>query len=347
MIRIENLSKKWDEFEICNINLEVRDREYFVILGPSGAGKTLLLELIAGFCYPDSGSVFIDGREITFEPPEKRKIGFMYQDYLLFPHKNVYENISYGLKLRNVDENIIADKVHRISALLGIDNLLHRMPETLSGGEKQRVALARALIINPKVMLLDEPLNALDPQIQIAVRAELKRIHKDFGFTTIHVTHDREEAFVLADRIAVLNQGYIVQIGTPEEIFRKPRNHFMADFVGVENIFSGIATHFGDGVVVKVNKLNFRTISNKIGEVKVAIRPEDIIISKKPVESSARNVLKGKVKELLDRGAVVQVVADCGIELSALVTRQSFLDMNIGLGSEIYLVIKAHNVHLF
>jgi molybdate/tungstate transport system ATP-binding protein len=207
MIHLTNISKSWPEFKLHNINLRVKKGEYFVVLGPTGAGKTLLLELIAGFFQPDFGQVGIFDQDITNYPPEERGIGFVYQDFMLFPHLNVFNNIGFGLKIRKYPDSEVKKKVRRTARTLGIDNLLNREVTTLSGGEAQRVALARALVIQPKVLLLDEPLSALDPNIQEKVREEIKDIHAKFGITTIHITHNREEAIILADRIAIMESG--------------------------------------------------------------------------------------------------------------------------------------------
>ncbi len=347
MIRIENVSKKWDSFAINNVNLEVEEGEYFVVLGPTGAGKTLLLELIAGFHYPDEGRIYIDGRDVTMLPSAERNIGFVYQDYMLFPHMTAKENIAYGLKMRGIDEEEIERRIEEIASNYRIEHLLHRYPENLSGGEKQRVAIARAMAIEPKILLLDEPLSSLDPEMRAEIRREIKDMHERNGITVIHVTHSREDAMLLADRIAVMNEGRILQIGKPEEIFRKPASKFIAQFVGVENIFHGKAekkgniTHFiCDGVEL--------ISSMDVPDARYAsIRPEDIIVSKQKMESSARNCIKGKVKAIVDIGSLIRLEVDCGVDFVVHITRESFEEMGIDVGKEVYLIFKAQNVNLF
>jgi len=345
MIRIMNLCRNWRGFSLKDINLEIKKGEYFIILGPTGAGKTLLLETIAGFHLPDSGSIYIDDRDVTFLPPEKRKIGFVYQDFMLFPHKNVFENIAFGLKIKG--EKNIEKQVKKIAELLGVENLLHRYPKTLSGGEKQRVSIARALIIKPKILLMDEPLSALDAVTQKKVREELRRIHNETGITTLHVTHNHEEALILGEKIGIMNKGEIIQVGTPQEVFRKPKTEFIANFVGVENLFSGTAENKGDITEIRIDDLILYSTAKKKGRVKVSIRPEDIIISKEKMRSSARNVFPGKITDIEDRGAITKFSIECGVPFVVVITRESFFDLKLNIGSEVYLYFKAGNVHLF
>lgn len=347
MIKLENVSKNWKDFKIQNINLEIWEKEYFVLLGPTGAGKTLLLELIAGFHIPKEGDILINGINVKFLPSEKRNIGFVYQNYMLFPHKNVFENISYGLKLRKFDKFEIEKKVKEIAEILKIEHLLGRDVRKLSGGEQQRVALARALIIKPRLLLLDEPLSSLDPITQKEIRKELKRIHREMEITTIHVTHNQQEALFLADRIGVINKGRILQVGTPEEIFRKPTSEFMANFVGVENLLKGNAKIKNDLTIINVDGINLVSTNKIEGNVHLTIRPEDIIISREKIKSSARNSLKGNVIEIADMGGIIRVCVDVGFPLVVFVTRQSFIDLEINIGSAIWLSFKAQSVHVF
>ncbi|MCD6133364.1 MAG: ATP-binding cassette domain-containing protein, partial [Deltaproteobacteria bacterium] len=204
MIEIENISKNLGEFFLRDISFDIKDGEYFMILGPTGAGKTILLETIAGIYRPDKGRILMAGKDITYVPPKDRNISMVYQDYMLFPHLNVEQNVAFGLRLRKTPKEIIKDKVEKSSKLLNIYHLLHRYPGTLSGGEKQRVAIARAMVIEPYALLLDEPLSALDMQTRDRLRQELKRIHSITKTTIVHVTHNFEEVFSLADRVAVM-----------------------------------------------------------------------------------------------------------------------------------------------
>lgn len=348
MIRIKKLSKEWKEFKLHDIDLEINEKEYFVVLGPSGAGKTLLLELIAGIWIPDSGKIFFKGRDITLTAPEKRGIALVYQDYMLFPHKTVFENVVFGLKLRKYSEEEISEKANELMELLKIKDLSNRYPRTLSGGEKQRVAIARALILKPPVLLLDEPLSALDKNKQNELIKELKRINSEFGITIIHVTHNFEEALMLADRVAIMDSGRISQIGTTHDIFRKPENKFVADFVGVENLLEGrVEEANGDITAIKTEHSTIYSVTSKVGDVYMSIRPEDITISLKKVETSAVNMLKGRVKEVVDMGTLISLLIDTGDVFMVLMTRKSFMDMEINVGMEVWMNFKASAVHVF
>ena len=304
MIRIEGIGKKWQNFMLQDISLEIEDGEYFVILGPTGAGKTLLLETIAGFHQPDYGKIYMDGKDITSLPPNRRKMGFVYHDYMLFPHMKVRENISYGLRIMEKDEGEIEKKVKELAKMLHIEHILDREPSNLSGGERQRVALARALAIEPHILLLDEPLSAMDEMLKEGIMKDLKRINRERGITFIHVTHSRSDAVMLADRMAVMKDGRIIQVGRAADIFRKPINKFVAEFVGVENIFEGEARKQDGITIFTIDDMEIYSSSYMEGKCYASIRPEDIIISKKRIESSARNCIEGIVKGIADMGNV-------------------------------------------
>lgn len=218
MLEIKNIQLKLGRFVLNNIDLKINLGEYFVILGPSGSGKTVLLETIAGLYTPDSGKILYNKNDIILLPPEKRDIGFVYQDYELFPHMTVEDNIIFGLKIRGMNKKIISEKLYKLVSMLKIEHLLKRYPNKLSGGEKQRVALARAIIISPKILLLDEPLSALDIMIKPILQQEIKNIHKEFKSTIIHVTHDIEEAIFLADRIGIMSDGNLLKVLDSDEI---------------------------------------------------------------------------------------------------------------------------------
>ena len=347
MIEVKGLYKDWKEFSLKNITLEIKKGEYFVILGPTGAGKTLLLETIAGFHIPDRGDVRIEGRDVTSVPPERRRIGFIYQDYSLFPHLTVEENIVFGLKVKkssSPDTN--RKRVKEIMAWLSISHLAHRYPATLSGGEQQKVAIARAVAIEPSILLLDEPLSALDLRTKDYLREDLKRVKEEFGIAMVHVTHDQTEALILADRIAVMMHGRIVQVGTPYEIFNKPLTDEIADFVGVENILRGVVRSNEESIAeIEVDTGTIFAVSEyRAGEVKVCIRPEDIILSESRGESSARNVMRERIKELHDMGPLTRVKMDTG--LVALITKQSRENLGLRKGDEVYATFKATAVHV-
>jgi len=346
MLNIKDLSKKWADFSLTNINLDVKEREYFTVLGPTGAGKTLMLELIAGFHRPDLGEIWINDKNMTDVPPEQRRVGFVYQDYSLFPHLNVEENVKFGLRLKKIPKPEIDKKMRRAMSLLGLAHLSKRLPKTLSGGEQQKVALARAIVLDPDVLLLDEPLSALDAQTQEKLRGELKDFHEKSGITTIHVTHDHVEAILLGDRIGILSDGKLIQVGKPDEIFRKPKSEFVAKFVGVENIFSGKSKLKKGLARIDIGNLLIEAVTQKEGKVKVCIRPEDILLSKRPIKSSGRNMLKGKITEISDRGTTVRLKVDVGRELVVIITKRSFLDMKLKIGSGVYVAFKASSIHV-
>lgn len=348
MIKIENVSKDMGEFYLKNISLDIEKGEYLMILGPTGAGKTILLETIAGIYTPDNGSIYLNGRDITRLPPRRRNIGMVYQDFTLFPHLNVEKNIRFGLTYSTIPEKETGERVAMLTDLLDISHLLHRYPGTLSGGEQQRVAIARALIIQPEVLLLDEPLSALDSETRGKLRDELRKIHSLTRTTVIHVTHSFNEAFLLGNKMAIMNKGEIIQFGEPGEVFRKPNSKFTADFLGVGNLFRGTAT-LGKGLCsIAVNGLTFLSASQISGQVYVSVRPEDILVSVKPIESSARNSFQGAITDISDLGAVVRISVDIqGVPFIAALTRRSFFDMDLEINKQVFLTFKAIDVHAF
>ncbi len=347
MIRLCNVSKKLGDFELKNINLSIADQEYFVILGPTGTGKTVILEVIAGMYRPDQGEVWINQRNVTAEYPELRQIGFVYQDYVLFPHLNVKDNILFALRLKKTPAKIMHQKLGEMTELLSIGHLLQRFPATLSGGEQQRTAIARALIAEPEVLLLDEPLSALDPRSKEIFQQELKHIHQQIKTTTIHITHDFNEALVLADRMGIMGNGEIVQIGPPEEVFQKPETQYVAEFVGMENILSGDLVTEDGASYFKTGNVRLRVISNLSGKVRVAIRSEDVIIARDKLSSSAQNTIPARITEIIPRGPFFRIILDAGIPLVVLVTKQAVEEMNLAPGQEVYAVFKAAAVHVF
>ncbi len=348
MILIKNLQKRWKNFSLKNINLQINNGEYFVILGPTGAGKTLLLETIAGFHYPDEGEIWINGENVTYFPPEKRGIGFVYQDYMLFPHMTVEENVEFGLKTRNIPNAERKKVVDEIIELLGLSHLRRRLPNTLSGGERQKTALARALAIKPKILLLDEPLSALDVNTQKRLREELKNLHKKLKITILHVTHNHFEAYSLAEKIAIMKDGTIIQAGSPEEVFRKPKDNFVARFVGFENLFEGKVIRIHEGIaLIDINGVKIEAVSSKTGKCTVGIRPDDIIVSKNPLKSSMRNILKGEISEYIDMGSLVNLIIKArNLHFIALITKRSFAEMKLHKKQKVYIAFKASSVHV-
>ncbi|MBM7623406.1 tungstate ABC transporter ATP-binding protein WtpC [Sporohalobacter salinus] len=347
MIKLENISKNLGNFKLKNINLELKEEEYFTILGPTGTGKSILLEVIAGLQQPEEGDIWFGDKLVNDLPPEERQIGMVYQNYMLFPHLNVKDNILFGLKIRRESATRKKRKLQEIVSLLGISNFLDRSIKTLSGGEKQRVALARALIISPNVLLLDEPLSALDPSTKTKIQQDLKRVHTELGTTTLHVTHDFNEALSLADRIAIMQQGEIVQIGPSQQVFKQPESSFVAEFVGSKNIFVGKIIYKDDKKLIKVNDdVELEIATEKEGQVSLIIRPEDIIISLRSFNSSARNSYQGVVKAIEKRMSIVEVIVDIGIEITAYVTYRSLEEMEIEPEEEVYITFKATAGHI-
>jgi molybdate transport system ATP-binding protein/molybdate/tungstate transport system ATP-binding protein len=366
MLRIERVSKDLGEFVLRDVSLEVEGGEYLVIIGPTGSGKTILMETVAGIRDPDAGKILLDGRDITKVAPRNRKVCMVYQDYMLFPHLSVRENIAFGLSSKKASSDEIEKKVADASELLGISHLHHRRPETLSGGEQQRVAIARAIVMEPAVLLLDEPLSALDGLTRERLRRELKRIHRVYGTTIIHVTHNFEEVFSLADRVAVMNGGEIVQVGSPEEVFRRPKCEMIANFVGVENIFRGVASERRGLREIEVDGIKIISAATEGGvgdgdgdgdekgggdrrrrEIFASVRPEDILISKVPLESSARNSFQGRVEEIANGGMMIKVWVDVGIPFMVMLTRRGYEEMDLAEGEAVYLTFKATAVHVF
>ncbi|MDR1922157.1 MAG: ABC transporter ATP-binding protein [Candidatus Adiutrix sp.] len=279
------------------VDLEVRKGEFFTLLGPSGCGKTTLLRIIAGLELPDSGHVFLGGRDITRLPAAKRQVNTVFQSYALFPHLNVFENVAFGLKARNVEPPEVRKRVVENLEMLDLLGLEKRYPHQLSGGQKQRVALARALVNNPDILLLDEPMSALDARLRAQVQEDLRRLQRAVGQTFILVTHDQDEAMVVSDRIAVMKDGLVEQVGDPREVYSKPRNKFVAEFLGAANIIQ--ARRDGGRVVTTLGSFDLST-APQWDEGALAIRPEHILLGDAP--QSDANWVQAEVREAIYRG---------------------------------------------
>jgi len=311
LIEIQGISKSFGTVKVLNnIWLSIKKGEFFSLLGPSGCGKTTLLRIIAGFENPDSGRIIIDGVDYTYVPPYKRPVNMVFQNYALFPHMNVFENVAFGLRYQNLDRDEIKKRVFEILDLVQLTGLENRKPSELSGGQKQRVALARALVLKPKVLLLDEPLNALDPKLRKEMQIELKKLQHNVGITFIFVTHDQEEALSISDRIAVINAGKIEQVGTGYEIFERPRTEFVANFMGARNLFTGILHKLNKHVfeVELPNLVRFRisggeSLKLNESEFKFIVRPEKILIRKTPVKNNSFVSVPAIVESKLYYGA--------------------------------------------
>ncbi len=343
-VTIEDLNKDLGDFSIVDVSLTVNDRDYFMVLGPTGAGKTILLETIAGIHSLDSGKIYIGNKNVENVPPENRNIGFVYQDYALFPHLTVTENVLYGLKARDITNP--KHKADSVIDLLDLTHLKDRYPKTLSGGESQKVAVARAIAYEPNLLLLDEPTAALDPRTQESVRGELKNVHKELEVTTMHVTHDQAEAKILGNRIAVMMDGRVKQAGTVDEVFNRPIDEKTASFVGVENILAGqIVEQKNEIARVDVGDFTVTAVTDQTkGQVKVYIRPEDIFISEEQTSTTARNNVPGKVESVTHLGQVYRVRVDTG--LSCFVTKQSVEEFDLRPGKKIYTSFKATSVQI-
>jgi len=348
MIQVKNLWVDLGDFMLRDINLHVEPGEYFIILGPTGAGKTVLLESIAGLYPIKSGQIRLRGKEMTRVEPERRNISIVYQDHVLFPHLSVAENIVFGLKLHKQPHQQLTEILNWLSDLLDITHLLGRRPDTLSGGERQKVALARALSIKPELLLLDEPLSALDPETREGVQKELRQLQNQLKITTIHVTHDFEEAIALGDRIAVLGEGCIKQIGTPEQIFRQPDSEFVARFTVARNILAGEVVDKGDGnIVFHTGDTELVVATDLRGKWHASIRPEDILISPQPLISSARNSFCGTITDVSDKGSTLYLTVTLPPDFICLVTRRSLEEMGLSQGQKVYITFKASAVHIF
>lgn len=298
LINLENISKSYgSQLVLDDMNLYIRENEFLTLLGPSGCGKTTTLRIIGGFETPDKGRVIFDGADITNLPPHKRQLNTVFQKYALFTHMNIADNIAFGLKIKNKSKAYIDDKIKYALKLVNLDGYEKRMPDSLSGGQQQRIAIARAIVNEPKVLLLDEPLGALDLKLRQDMQYELIRLKNELGITFIYVTHDQEEALTMSDTIVVMNQGYIQQIGTPEMIYNEPENAFVADFIGDSNI---IASTMIQDELVEILGARFACVDKGFGNnkpVDVVIRPEDVELVK-PGEGT----INGVVSHLIFKG---------------------------------------------
>lgn len=298
LIELNNITKKYDDNTVLeSLNLQVRRNEFITLLGPSGCGKTTTLNIIAGFETVDNGSIIFEDKVINEVPPYKRQINTVFQKYALFAHMNIYENVAFGLRIKKLPEKEIKKKVQSILKMVELDGFEKRSTDSLSGGQQQRVAIARALVNEPKLLLLDEPLGALDSKLRKEMQIELKNIQKQLGITFVFVTHDQEEALTMSDTIVVMNKGKIQQIGTPEDIYNEPKNRFVANFIGESNIIDGVME---EDFKVLFQEKAFECLDkgfNKDEKVEVVIRPEDIKITE-----SGHGMLSGKITSVVFRG---------------------------------------------
>lgn len=342
---LDSVCKRLGDFELRDLSLQVEEGEYFVLLGPSGVGKTVLLEIIAGLLRPGKGKIYWQGRDVTQLPPEQREFAIVYQDYALFPHMNVRQNIAYGLRSKRIDPRESAKRAEKTAELLNLQDLLQRDVMTLSGGEQQRVALARALVIKPALLLLDEPLSAVDPQMRSYLVEEMKNIHSETHATFLQVTHSMNEALQLGNRIGVMIAGEIQQTGAPEQIFQQPTSQRVAEFLGMRNIL--LVDSWSDESAV-VNGVQVCVVRNPQSSRHIWIRPEEIILSREPFQSSARNQFRCSVGdwEFRNELVAVQVYID-SLELTSLITYTSFKKLDLDERPDVFATFKSSSVHCF
>ena len=294
IIELKNIKKVFDDTVVVeDFNLTVKKGEFVTFLGPSGCGKTTTLRMIAGFEFPTEGEILLNGEDISHIPPNLRPINTVFQRYALFPHLNVYENVAFGLNLKKLPKSVIDEKVKHVLEVVDLEGFEKRKISTLSGGQQQRIAIARAIVNEPDILLLDEPLGALDLKMRQEMQLELKSMHEQLGITFIYVTHDQEEALTMSDKVVVMSDGMIQQIGTPEEIYNEPKNAFVADFIGESNIFEG---RMAASMTVEFCQTKFPCVDNvpKDTRVDVVVRPEDVIITR-PEDGQLRGVVDSVV----------------------------------------------------
>ena len=346
MLKLQNVSLKFSNFSLHNISVDIEAGCYFVIVGPTGAGKTLLLETIAGLQPRHTGDILVNGENITKFQPETRDVALVYQDHSLFPHLNVRQNIGFGLRMRKQPNSAITKKVQDIATLMKVGHVLDRRVERLSGGEKQKVALARALILTPGILLLDEPLGALDQESKESLREELRRLHRQLQTTIIHVTHDFQEAISMADRMAVIGDGMLVQEGTAEQIFRKPESIFVARFTLSKNILSGEVQGTGKFMVFSTGNFKIGTDSLLSGSCHGVIRPEDINLAVVPSNAPGTDSIPGTIKEITDWGASFVIEVDVPPIITCMIPRSVYKEQGFQKGQAVYMIIKRSSLWL-
>ena len=350
-VELRNIMKKFqNNVVVQDFNLQVEQGEFISFLGPSGCGKTTTLNMIAGFLEPDGGDLFIKGKRMNGVPPYKRELGMVFQTYSLFPHMTVAENIAYGLKLRKVGKAEMQERVQRVLSLVKLPHVADRYPKQLSGGQRQRIAIARALVIEPSLLLLDEPLSNLDAKLREELRDELKRLHHEIGVTTIFVTHDQEEALSLSDRIVVLNHGRVEQIGTPLEIYNQPASEFVHTFIGKTNRMEGeVVEAAGDRVTVVTSEgLRIEAARQSRSftprqKVAVFVRPERITLSETPA-SDAANKVQGNLQISSFLGSYTETVVHAGGHTLSVKVQMIDQAASLNAGTEVWCQWRAEDV---
>lgn len=333
---------------VDNVNIEVEEGELVTLLGPSGCGKTTTLRMISGFELPTSGQIFIDGEDVSTTPPNQRPTTMVFQNYALFPHLTVYENISYGLKIRRASAQDIRQQTEKIMALVGLEGFGERSPAQLSGGQQQRVSLARSLVMEPKVLLLDEPLSNLDAKLRVSTRLEIRKLQQRVGITSVYVTHDQEEAMTLSDRVVIMHQGKIMQIGSPQEIYAKPVNRFVADFIGKANFLAGRieSTASGNEVDLNIMGKKFQVLVQQGAfsegqRVLLVVRPESVKLApKKP------DTLTGTVRETVYLGSQMIYEVDVSENILTVEVADPQEHMVFKTGEQVSITFQEKSLHL-
>jgi molybdate/tungstate transport system ATP-binding protein len=350
MIEFDHVSLKLGGFALHEVSLTIKQGDYYFIMGPSGAGKTILLEALAGLHIPDNGRILLKGEDITGIPPEKRKIGLVYQDYSLFPHMTVEKNIGFGLKMQGICNSERKQSVDTLMKKLGVDHLARRAPLTLSGGEMQRVAIARALVTAPEILLLDEPLSALDPPVRDFFVEELRELHREQELTIVQVTHERHEALNLGSRMALIRDGRLEQEGAVDDVFARPRTRAAAEFMGFENIIPGIVSD-APGCMSRINtgKVSFLCSTGAISKenVTLCIRADDISVQEKTYQGTERdNTFPGRITALNPSGPLIRLDVDIGLNIVVVMSRKVFLSRHLEKGFEIVIAVSPDNMYL-
>ncbi|MBI5541943.1 MAG: ABC transporter ATP-binding protein [Bacteroidia bacterium] len=348
MLNLKNINKKLGAFSLSNIDINISKGDYFVLIGKSGSGKSMLLEIITGIITPDSGSILLNGKDIINTPIQKRNIGIVYQKPTLFPHMSVFENIAYPLKIKKLKKEEINNIIQNLAEDTEITNILKRNISNLSGGEIQRVTIARTLATNPEILLLDEPLSFLDVQLRKGMITLLRKLNQK-GQTIVHVTHDYEEALALSNKIAIIENGAIIQTGTPKEVFNNPKSEFVANFIGISNFFKGILLKSNDNSklnIFETSGLQFHTTSDRNinSEGYITIPNEAIIVSNEAINSNSVNNFHGTIKDIYPTKSGIEIVINIGIELTANITQYSFDNLNIEIGKKIWVSVKASSI---
>ena len=349
LIELKKIKKSYKEITaLDDVSLKIREKEIFTVVGPNGSGKTTMLRIMASIDEPTSGEVFLEGEKINDKnrSQARRRSTMVFQKTALF-NTTVYKNVAYGLKLRGYSKKETEEKVKEALSLVKLAGYEKRLAKKLSGGEQQRVSLARALALDTRLLLLDEPTANLDPKSVSIIEETISCVNREFNTTIVMATHNMFQAETLTNRVALLLGGRVAQIGTPKEILRGPSTN-LASFARLENVFSGKSkiVQEGTSVIVVDDGLKIEAALKKSGRITVFVRPEDIIVSKKTVSSSARNVFKGKIVEVSDFGSVVKLRVDAGKEFAVQITKRSFVEMQLNVGSTVFLTFKASSVHL-